>query len=94
MTARQERRFSVRGRVQGVGFRWWTRGRAVELGLAGTVRNRPDGTVEVVVAGPPDRIDRLRELLHRGPPAARVEEVLEDEVTAGVVDGDDFRIVS
>lgn len=41
----------VHGRVQGVGFRWWTSDRAQELGLAGSARNEPDGTVEVVVEG-------------------------------------------
>ena len=43
---------SVRGRVQGVGFRWWVRARALELGLVGTATNLPDGRVEVVAAGP------------------------------------------
>ena len=42
----------VRGRVQGVGFRWWTRARARELGLDGTARNLDDGRVEVVAEGP------------------------------------------
>ena len=41
----------VRGRVQGVGFRWWTRARALELGLAGHARNTADGRVEVVAQG-------------------------------------------
>ncbi len=48
---RHQRGFRVRGRVQGVGFRWWTRRKASDLGLRGTVRNRPDGSVEVHVAG-------------------------------------------
>jgi acylphosphatase len=42
----------VRGQVQGVGFRWWTRARALELGLVGTATNLPDGRVEVVAEGP------------------------------------------
>lgn len=41
----------VRGRVQGVGFRWWTRSRALELGLVGTATNLPDGRVQVVAEG-------------------------------------------
>ena len=42
----------VHGHVQGVGFRWWTRSRALELGLAGYASNRPDGRVQVVAQGP------------------------------------------
>ncbi|WP_459643128.1 acylphosphatase [Kineococcus sp. NUM-3379] len=42
----------VRGRVQGVGFRWWTRAQGLELGLSGSASNRPDGRVEVVAEGP------------------------------------------
>ena len=53
----------VRGRVQGVGFRWWTRARALELGLVGHARNMDDGRVEVVAEGDPAAIDRLEELL-------------------------------
>lgn len=53
----------VRGRVQGVGFRWWTRTRALELGLVGHARNLPDGRVEVSAQGAPDAVDRLIGLL-------------------------------
>ncbi|GAA4074830.1 acylphosphatase [Nonomuraea soli] len=53
----------MRGRVQGVGFRWWTRARALELGLAGWARNMPDGRVEVVAEGPEDRCVKLLGLL-------------------------------
>jgi acylphosphatase len=49
----------VRGRVQGVGFRWWTRAQALELGLAGHARNLPDGRVEVVAEGPRTQVGRL-----------------------------------
>lgn len=49
----------VRGSVQGVGFRWWTRSRALELGLVGWVRNLEDGRVEVVVEGPPATCERM-----------------------------------
>jgi acylphosphatase len=85
-------RFVVRGRVQGVGFRWWTRGRARELGLVGSVRNRPDGTVEIFAAGPPDRLERFRGLLRRGPTSARVEDVREEPSEAARGD-EDFQIV-
>lgn len=53
----------VRGRVQGVGFRWWTRARALELGLAGYARNLPDGRVEVVAQGPREDVERFVDLL-------------------------------
>lgn len=56
----------VHGRVQGVGFRWWTRARALELGLVGRASNRPDGRVEVVAEGARAQCERLLELL-RGP---------------------------
>ena len=54
---RHQRGFRVCGRVQGVGFRWWTRRRASDLGLRGTVRNRPDGSVEIHAAGEPDMLE-------------------------------------
>lgn len=56
----------VTGRVQGVGFRWWTRARALELGLAGWARNLDDGRVEVVAEGTRERAEALLALL-RGP---------------------------
>jgi acylphosphatase len=49
----------VRGRVQGVGFRWWTRARALELGLAGKAANLEDGRVEVVAEGPQHACEAL-----------------------------------
>lgn len=54
---------TVRGYVQGVGFRWWTRYRAVELGLAGHARNLDDGRVEVLVQGPSSAVDTMVRLL-------------------------------
>ena len=57
----------VRGRVQGVGFRWWTRARALELGLSGFARNLTDGRVEISAQGPPEAIERLRELIGEEP---------------------------
>jgi acylphosphatase len=65
----------VKGRVQGVGFRWWTRARALELGLAGSATNLADGRVEVVAEGPEEGCLRLLELLPSGP--GRVEYVSE-----------------
>lgn len=63
----------VTGRVQGVGFRWWTRRAALRLGLRGSVRNRVDGSVEVEVAGHPHALGEFRALLGEGPMGARVE---------------------
>jgi len=78
------RRIRVEGRVQGVFFRAWTVKQASELGLDGWVRNRQDGSVEVLAAGPPDRVERLIACCHQGPPAARVDQVRVEE-TMGVV---------
>jgi acylphosphatase len=58
---------TVRGRVQGVGFRWWTRARALELGLVGHARNTSDGRVEVVAQGSRGAVDRLVALLGEQP---------------------------
>ncbi|MGE9807853.1 MULTISPECIES: acylphosphatase [unclassified Janibacter] len=61
----------VRGRVQGVGFRWWTRARALELGLVGHARNMDDGRVEVLAQGAPDACDELVTLLREEPSTRR-----------------------
>jgi acylphosphatase len=58
----------VKGRVQGVGFRWWTRSRALELGLTGSASNLDDGRVEVVAEGPRAACEALLELLCEDPP--------------------------
>ena len=63
----------LRGRVQGVGFRWWTCRQATGSGIRGTVRNLPDGSVEVRAAGPDDELARFLEAIRRGPPGARVD---------------------
>lgn len=65
-------RIVVRGKVQGVGFRWFVRERARAHGLAGRVRNHPDGTVEVEAEGDVERIDALLGDLRIGPPGAQV----------------------
>ncbi|GMA40394.1 acylphosphatase [Mobilicoccus caccae] len=61
----------VSGSVQGVGFRWWTRSRALELGLAGYARNLIDGRVEVCAQGPRADVQRLEELLRESPSTTR-----------------------
>jgi acylphosphatase len=65
----------VTGRVQGVYFRQTTAQEASLLGVSGWVRNLPDGDVEAVVEGEPERVDRLIAWCHHGPPAARVDGV-------------------
>jgi len=82
----QARRFVVRGRVQGVGFRWFVEREAAILQVAGWVRNNSDGTVEVLAQGTRDQLAGLRSRLQEGPRAARVDdvEVSEAEPIAGL----------
>ena len=61
----------VRGHVQGVGFRWWARARALELGLVGYARNLDDGRVEVLAQGPTEAIDAMVRLLSEQPSSVR-----------------------
>jgi acylphosphatase len=78
--ASQARRFVVRGRVQGVGFRWFVEREAHVLGVSGWVRNNADGSVEVLAQGTRDQLLGLRSRLRHGPRAARVDDVEESEV--------------
>jgi len=72
VTPQVARRLVISGRVQGVGFREATVDAARAAGVAGWVRNRTDGTVEVLVQGSSDAVDRLVAWCRRGPPLARV----------------------
>ena len=72
-------RLRVEGRVQGVGFRAWTAWIARDLGLAGWVRNLPDGSVELEAEGPLGRLARMRDAVQRGPELASVGAVRELE---------------
>ncbi|HEY3708787.1 MAG TPA: acylphosphatase [Amycolatopsis sp.] len=72
----------VHGQVQGVGFRWWTRSRALELGLIGFARNLPDGRVEVVAEGVRDHCERLLTALRSGKSPGSVDHVVERWVPA------------
>jgi acylphosphatase len=72
-------RFVVRGRVQGVGFRWFVEREAHILGIAGWVRNNHDGSVEVLAQGTRDQLSGLRSRLQQGPRAARVDQVEESD---------------
>ena len=70
-------RLRVRGRVQGVGFRWYVRERARRLGVAGWVRNLEDGDVELAAAGTEQGVANLVSAVREGPPGSHVEEVME-----------------
>jgi acylphosphatase len=72
--------FLIRGRVQGVGFRWFVHREAAELGLRGWVRNTDTGEVEVLAAGDPEGLADLRTELHKGSRGSRVDAILEDEL--------------
>jgi acylphosphatase len=73
------RRYIVRGRVQGVGYREFARRRAEEIGVTGMVRNLDDGDVEVIAAGTKAQLDTLAGYLHRGPRFGEVHGVTESE---------------
>ncbi len=73
--------FLVRGRVQGVGFRWFVHREAAELGLHGSVRNTDAGEVEVIASGAPQAIAELRTELGKGSRGSRVDAIVEHELT-------------
>jgi len=81
----EEKAVSVRvtGRVQGVGFREWTRHQATDLGLTGWVRNEPDGSVSALLVGPDAAVDTMLERLYHGPSYARVASVTGEPATPG-----------
>jgi acylphosphatase len=84
---RVARRFVVSGRVQGVGFRYFTQDVALREGVTGWVRNRPDGSVEALVEGDADAVRRLEVAIRSGPRGARVDFVCVDgEVPSGAFD--------
>ena len=73
-------RLHITGRVQGVGYRAWTLQMASRLGLRGWVRNRRDGSVEALIIGDEDAVDRMIEACREGPYAARVADVAISDV--------------
>ena len=78
-----ERQFRVQGKVQGVGFRWWTRTVARRLGITGSVRNLPDGSVEVRANGTVPALSQLRKELETGPSGAEVS-LIEEQAASDV----------
>ena len=90
MSARQIVHVRIRGDVQGVGFRVWTQHQAELHGLEGWARNRRDGSVEAVFAGPPEAVEAMLKACRQGPRGSRVDavEVREDNAEA-LMDGSD-----
>jgi len=84
---RVARRFVVSGRVQGVGFRYFTQDAALQEGVTGWVRNRPDGRVEAHVEGEADAVTRVEIAIRSGPRGARIDTVYVDiEEASGAYD--------
>jgi acylphosphatase len=81
------RKYIVRGRVQGVGFRWFVEREANSLGIVGWVRNNEDSTVELVAAGSAEQLASLQAKLTVGPRASRVDRVDETEVAPEELEG-------
>jgi acylphosphatase len=85
--------FLIRGRVQGVGFRWFVHREASELDLHGWVRNTEDGDVEVLASGAPADLVELRATLRKGPRGSRVDQLIEHPLAESEAVGlDAFRI--
>ena len=80
------RHFLVKGRVQGVGFRWFVHREAAEIGLRGWVKNTDEGHVEVVAAGAPEDIAELREAIRKGSRGSRVDAVVEHQLELAEAD--------
>jgi len=86
------RRYVVTGRVQGVGFRWFTHDAAAREGIHGWVRNLADGSVEVVAEGDAESLFRFEAAVRRGPGGARVESVdVDEQAPAGRTTGFEIR---
>ena len=77
---RVSRRYLISGRVQGVGFRYFTEAAAAREGLHGWVRNLPDRRVEIAAEGEADAVERFERQIRQGPPGARVDHVQVDDV--------------
>jgi acylphosphatase len=87
----------IRGRVQAVGYRAWAEEQAVTCGLEGWVRNRIDGSVEAVFAGPAEVVAQVVALCRRGPPSARVDTVTNEPAEPDALDlrrpGEEFSVL-
>jgi acylphosphatase len=88
-------RWTVRGRVQGVGFRYATQRVARQAGLVGRVRNLPDGRVEIEAAGARDKVRQLEDWVRQGgPPGATVTELREEPLAADAADAWDKFVIA
>jgi acylphosphatase len=89
---RVARRYVIAGRVQGVGFRYFTEAAAAREGVDGWVRNLANGSVEVVIEGDIESVDRVEAAVRRGPSSARVEQFdVEDRAPTGRATGFSIR---
>lgn len=89
---RVARRYVITGRVQGVGFRWFTHDAAAREGIHGWARNLADGSVEVIAEGDAESLFRFEAAVRRGPGGARVEDVqVEDQAPTGRTTGFEIR---
>lgn len=86
------RRWTLAGRVQGVGLRWFVLNNAQALGIRGWVSNAPDGSVEVVGLASRETLDQFGALLAKGPPAARVTGITSQDVPHDFVESKSFII--
>lgn len=86
------RRYIISGRVQGVGFRAYTRQKAIEIGIHGWVRNRDNGDVECLAISDSDKIEIFEKILHHGPPLSKVIDIKISENPVSAIEG--FSIVS
>jgi acylphosphatase len=91
------RRVTIRGRVQGVGYRAWVEHEVIARGLEGWVRNRADGSVEALFAGPPDDVADMMALCRRGPFSAQVDAVQEEPASSDALNlrrpGEEFSVL-
>jgi len=86
------RRWTLTGRVQGVGFRWFALNQAQAMGIRGWVANTADGAVEVVGLATPETLDRFEALLAKGPTASRVTRITTENVPHNTVESKSFII--
>lgn len=81
---------TIRGRVQGVGYRDWAERQAIEIGLRGYVRNRRDGSVELVLSGSDRQVESMLHLCKQGPRSAIVKDI---EIVSDGWTGPDFQVL-
>lgn len=77
---KKAKRFIIKGMVQGVGFRFYTNNLASRIGVAGYVKNKFDGSVEVYAIGTEEQLKSLRQVLYRGPSYSNVSEIIEQDM--------------